>query len=116
VLDRSVLLKELKQEFPELTSLINAEQGLLHFEVGVFYQFTQSLINDGDKEKVKRCFNIANNYLMNGDNKVKNAISVSYAECFDFKNTKKQIREWAWEIYPELLKKEYVIVRGQFGI
>ncbi len=69
-----------------------------------------------DKDKVKRSFNIANNYLMNGDKKVKNAISVSYAECFDFKNTKKQNRECTWEIYPELLKREYVIVRGQFGI
>lgn len=116
MLDRSILLKELKQEFPDLIPLLNAEQGLLHFEVGAFYQFTQSLINSGDVEKVKRSFNIANNYLVNGDAKVKNAISVSYAECFDFKNTKKQNREWAWEIYPELLKKEYVIVRGKFGI
>ncbi|GAW96556.1 MULTISPECIES: DUF7674 family protein [Colwellia] len=116
MLDRSILLKELKREFPELTSLINAEQGLLHFEVGAFYQFTQSLINDGDLDKVKTCFSIANNYLVNGDKKVKNAISVSYAECLEFKNTKNNNREWAWEIYPELLKKEYEIVRGKFGI
>ena len=93
MLDRSILLKELKHEFPDLTPLINAEQGMLHFEVGVFYQFTQSLINDGNRTQVKRCFDIANNYLANGDKKVKNAISVSYAECFDFKNTKKQNRD-----------------------
>ena len=116
MLDRSLLLKELKEEFPELTPLINAEQGLLHFEVGAFYQFTQSLINDGDVNSVKLCFSIANKYLVDGDSKVKNAIATSYAECFDFKNTKKNNREWAWEIYPELLKKEYIIVRGQFGI
>jgi hypothetical protein len=82
MLDRSILLKELKQEFLELTSLINAEQGLLHFEVGAFYLFTQSIINDGDVDKVKRCFSIANNYLVN------DAISVSYAECLEFNNTK----------------------------
>ena len=116
MLDRSLLLKELKQEFPELIPLINAEQGLLHFEVGAFYRFTQSLINEGNVEQVKRCFSIANKYLLNGDAKVKNAISTSYAECFDFKNTKKQSRDWAWEIFPESLKKEFVIVRGQFGI
>ncbi|MFT4924423.1 MAG: hypothetical protein ACI8WB_000501 [Phenylobacterium sp.] len=115
MLDRSILLKALKQQFPEITSLINAEQGLLHFEVTVFYQFTQSLINDGNSEKVKHCFNIANNYLVNGDKKVKNAISTSYAPCLDFNNTKKHKRGWAWDIYPQLLKQEYIIVHGQFG-
>jgi hypothetical protein len=88
----------------------------LHFEVVVFYQFTQSLINDGDINKVKQCFSIANNYLVNGNKNVKNAISVSYTPCLEFDNTKRNNREWAWEIDPELLKKEYEDMRGNFGI
>jgi len=116
MLDRSTLLRELKENFPELAPLINAEQGLLVFEVGAFYKYTQSLINDGNVEKVKLCFSIANNYLVHGDQKVKTAIATSYAESLDFNDTKKLTRSWAWELYPKPLKKEYAIVHGEFGI
>jgi len=114
--DRSSLIRELKKEFPELTPKLNAEQGLLHFEVGAFYLFTQSFINVGDKDKVSRCFAIADRYLLNGDAKVRNAIATSYAECFEFEDTETSNRQWAWSIFPESLKSEYRIVRGEFGI
>ncbi|WP_102386531.1 hypothetical protein [Vibrio cyclitrophicus] len=116
MLDRSSLLRELKEQFPELTPLINVEQGLLVFEVEAFYKYTQSLINDGHVEKVKLCFSIANKYLINGNQKVRSAIATSYAECLDFNDTKKLNRSWAWELYPKPLKKEYAIVRGELGI
>ena len=116
MLDRSSLLKELKKQFPELTPSLNAEEGLLSFEVDAFYKFTQSLINKGDIDNVKLCFSIANKYLTLGEQKVKNAIATSYAECLDFNDTKKLKRGWAWELYPKSLKAEYVIVRGEFGI
>lgn len=115
-LDRSVLLKELKHHFPELRGDINSEGGLLHFEVGAFYQFTQSKIDAGEVEIVKQCFNLAEKYYLNGNSNVKNAIGVSFAECFNFNSTKKNKREWAWDIFPLPLKNEYISVRGKLGI
>lgn len=114
-LDRSQLLKEIKEAFPEIRSEINSEEGLLHLEVGVFYQFTQKIINEGEREKVAKSFEIANRYYLGGNSKVQNAIGVSYVEGLEFKNTKKNIREWAWEIFPERLKTEYMEFHGRAG-
>lgn len=115
-LDRSKLLKDLKKAFPEIKPFINAEEGLLDFEVRVFYLFTQKLINSGETDKVRICFNIADNYYRNGNSKVQHAIGVSYVECLEFKNTKKNIREWAWDMFPSALKEEYVSFHGKPGI
>ncbi len=40
-LDRSQFLKEVKEEFPELAKVLNAEEGLFTFEMDVFSSFTQ---------------------------------------------------------------------------
>tara|TARA_R110002167_G_scaffold354267_2_gene567864 strand:- start:31 stop:381 length:351 start_codon:yes stop_codon:yes gene_type:complete len=116
MIDRSTLIKELKEKFPDLRADINQEQGMLHFEVAVFYKYTQSQINIGEVDTVKLCFSVAENFLLNGNTAVKNAISTSFAECLDFNNTNKHSRVWAWDIYPETLKKEYLVVRGELGI
>lgn len=116
MIDRSTLIKELKEKFPDLRADINQEQGMLHFEVAVFYKYTQSQINIGEVDTVKLCFSVAEKFLLNGNAAVKNAISTSFAECLDFNNTNKHSRVWAWDIYPETLKKEYLVVRGELGI
>ena len=115
-LDRSEFLKELKEQFPELTSSINSEGGLSTFEMDVFCQFTQEMINQGEKEIVIRCFDIADKYYSQGNNKFKNVIATCFVEGLDFKNTKKNIREWSWELFPQCLKEEYISFFGKPGI
>lgn len=104
-LDRSALLKELKSAFPELKDEINAEQGLLAFELEVFYRFTQKMINAGDEKTVLACFTLAEKYYLSGNFKIKDAIDTCYVENLDFSNTKRCDRRWAWAKFPEALKK-----------
>lgn len=115
-LDRSKFLREVKEHFPEIKEDINAEQGLLHLEVSVFYLFTQKLINEGNVERVKIAYHIADKYFRLGDTKMQNAIDVSYVEGLEFKNTKKNEREWAWQVLPSMLKAAYTSFHGKNGI
>lgn len=106
-LHRSLFLKEIKTSFPELTPAINAEQGLLHFEMDVVRRFAQSLIDKGHKEALWECFFIINKYYLSGNKRIKDAIDVSFIEPLDFETTKKQNRKWAWELLPDALKELY---------
>ncbi len=114
-LDRSKLLKEVKEAFPKIEATINVQQGLLHFEVGVLYMHTQKLIKNGEREKITKSFKIAHKFYRNGDKKVNNAIGVSYVEDLEFTNTEKTCRDWAWHIFPASLKKEHIEFHGKEG-
>ena len=86
-----MFLKEIKNTFPELISPINREEGLSTFEMDVFYEFTQQNINDGEREIVCKCFEIANRYYIGSNNKFRNIIVISFIESLDFDNTKKKL-------------------------
>ncbi len=111
-LERSQLLKEIKEAFPDLRHAINQEFGLLHLEVGVFYCFTQQLIDEGKKESVIKAFEIADRFNRLGNKKIQNAIDVSYVEGLEFKNTGKNTRNWAWKLLPQSLKDDYIAFHG----
>ncbi len=115
-LERSQFLKELKETFPELTSKINSEEGLSTFEMDVFCDFTQKNINDGEKEVVVACFKIAEKYYRESNNNFKNVISTCFIEDLLFENTKKNYREWAWKLFPKILKEDYISFHGKSGI
>jgi len=97
---RSDFLKLLKQDFPQLTKEINKQEGLLHYEMNVFHQFAQKLILDKDVDRIKKAFRLADICYANGNKALKNAIDVSFLEGLKLKN-----HNWAWEIFPESLKK-----------
>ena len=63
VVHRSVLLKELKEEFPELRERLNQCEGLLHVEVSEFRAFTQESIDSRNRRGVERCFSLAASFL-----------------------------------------------------
>ncbi|WP_157604979.1 hypothetical protein [Rhizobacter sp. Root16D2] len=105
--DRSQLLRELKAAFPEITSQLNAEQGLLHFEVDVFRRFAQRAIFDGERDTAVQCFSLAATYLTEGNSAVRDAIDVSFIEPMEFGSPPNE-RRWAWEALPEVLKNAYV--------
>lgn len=113
-LERSQFIKELKDTFPELISQINSEGGLSTFEMDVFFDFTQKNINDGERKNVVKCFEIAEKYFRESNSKFQNIISTCFVEPLDFKNTKKRSRDWAWDIFPEILKEDYINFHGKF--
>src|SRR5215467_10797447 len=102
-LHRSIFLKELKTLFPQLRDDLNAEYGLFHLEMDVFRIFAQQAINDGDVEKVRLCFKLADKYLNEGTNKVSNAIVVSFVEHLAL-----QKAQWAWELLTPRLSQAYL--------
>ena len=107
-LHRSQFIKEIKENWPELTSAINAEDGLLHLEMAVIRQFAQHLIDTGNRENLVCCFSIVEKYQIGGNPHLQNAIDVSFVEDLDFKDTKRHQRGWAWELLPGNLKKLYI--------
>ena len=111
-LERSQFIKELKALFPELIPEINQEEGLFTFEIEAFCAFTQKKINDGEREDVARCFQIADKYYQDGNQKFQDIISTCFVENLNFKNTKRNYREWAWDLLPQALKDDYLAFHG----
>lgn len=105
--DRSQLLREIKAAFLEITSQLNTEQRLLHFEVDVFRRFTQRAIFDGERDIAVQCFALAATYLTEGNSSVRNAMDVSFIEPMEFGSPANE-RRWAWEAMPEVLRSAYV--------
>ena len=55
---RSEFLKSVKERFPQIRDGINKEDGLLTFEVTVFFNFIQEKIDTSDKADVIDAFEI----------------------------------------------------------
>lgn len=108
---RSDFLKALKEDFPNLTEVVNRQKGLLHFEVGEFRKFTQDAIRSGDTERTTKCFSLAERAYLNGNEALKNAIDVSFVEELEF-NRDDESGKHAWEILPPTLKKLYTAFHG----
>jgi hypothetical protein len=101
-LHRSIFLKEVKGAFPDLSAEINAQYGLLHLE-GVFADFVQRAITLGNAKDVALCFKLAEKYYRDGNDRMKNAIGVSFVEHMELGNA-----QWAWELLGPVLKREYL--------
>ncbi len=105
---RSEFLKVLKAQFPELTEKINAEQGLLHFEVDVLRRLAQEAINRHEKEMLVKSYKLADDAYRSGNASLKDAIDVSFVEPLTFQKSDK----WAWEAMPQQLRDLYVRFHG----
>ena len=114
-LHRSQFIKDIKEAWPHLAPLINAEDGQLHLEMAVVRRFAQELIDGGDRDALARCFAIMQNYAIGGTEKMRNAVDVSFVEDLDFRDTKKTARRWAWDILPGALQELYVRFHGKPG-
>lgn len=111
-LHRSQLLAEIKQSFPELTPELNAEEGLLAFELEVFCKFTMHMIGSENREAVATCYALMDKYYAGGNDKLRDAIDTCYVENLEFPTTKHKDRAWAWEILPDRLKALYQAFHG----
>jgi hypothetical protein len=73
-------------DFPELRADFEEWKGLPHLQVKEFLRFTQAAIEAGSFAVVSRCFEIAASALTEGDERLRNAIYVSYLEHLDFRS------------------------------
>lgn len=112
---RSPLLKELKERFPEIVPDLNAQDGLLSFELEVFSRYTQRQIDFGDRGQVEACFELAQRSYLAGNAKMKDAIDTCFVETLNFADSKKTARRWAWDCFPEVLKELHIRFHSQFG-
>lgn len=111
MISRERLVEEIVEAFPSLESDIRDETwaGLLHLEVSSFSRYTQKQIDSGDRLELKRCFELARRFLLQGDDAVKNAMYVSYLEHLNLKD-EKITRSWALSGMPEPLKEGYTAI------
>ena len=64
---RSVFLKELKEQYPELADKLNAQDSLFFREVAVFLQYVQEHIENEDTENARILLQRVDRYYCNGD-------------------------------------------------
>lgn len=102
-LHRSIFLKELKGTFPGLRAGINAQYGLLHLEMHVFLDFMQHAISLRNEKDVRLCFMLAEKYYKDGNDRLKNAIVVSFVEELNLHDA-----PWAWQQMGAVLHDVYL--------
>lgn len=105
---RSEFLKELKSLFPELREPINREKEELHFEMTVLHVFAQKLIREQNEIELAKVFKLANKAAVQGNNRLKEAIDLSFVEGLNFKG-----RKSAWEAMPVELQNLYLAFHGK---
>ena len=69
--------------FPSLKDEIEEWDGLLHLQMAAFARFTQEAIDDGDLDRLDKCFKLAHRMFHDADSELKNAFYVSYLENLD---------------------------------
>jgi hypothetical protein len=77
-------LEQLVKDFPELHDAIQEDTGLLHLQMGSFARITQTAIDSGDFEKLRRLFALAGQFFRGAEPDLQNAFYVSYLEHLDF--------------------------------
>ncbi len=106
LIHRSPFLKELKAKYPELKGDLNAQMGLLAFEVSVFIEFIQAAIDKGDQDKVRETLELTSYYYLNSNNSLKTLLCNAVCEDLDFEDTDRHSRSWALNFLPKPLKRE----------
>ena len=105
-IDRSRFLKKVKENYPELSDGLNAQEGLITFEVSIFIGYLQKLINDGETTKFVNAIELASYFYVNGNEALKNSIRNGICEDLHFEDSKKNYRSWAIKYLPIPLAKE----------
>ncbi len=111
---RSVFLKDVKEAFPELRTELNSQYGLLHCEMHTFHDYVQSLIAKEDKTKLIKAFMLLEHHFKNGNDKLVNAIGVSFLEHLDLGIAKGE-PSWAYQYLPNSLREPYEQLRRYHG-
>ena len=108
MIDRQQLVETVVEHFPSLEEDIRDETwaGLVHLEVSSFARYTQQQIDSGNRPELKRCFDFARQFILEGTEDVREAMAVSYVEHLNLRDQRKQ-RSWALEEMPEAIRRVY---------
>jgi hypothetical protein len=108
MIDRQQFVEAVVAAFPSLEADMRDETwvGLVHLEASAFARYTQEQIDTENRVELKRCFEFARRFLLEGTDDLKNAIAVSYLEHLNLSDQKRN-RSWALEEMPEVLKREF---------
>lgn len=66
--------------FPSLKEEIEDDDDLLHLQMATLLRFCQSAVESGDLETGRKCVQLVDNVFADCDDKVKNAVYVSFLE------------------------------------
>lgn len=95
--------------FPSLEVELHDDvvEGLLHPQMGVFSQFAQCAINDGDQSVWAQITAVFMELWLSCDHAVTNALNVSFLEHLNFKD-EKILRQWAFNAMPKAMRQAWV--------
>jgi hypothetical protein len=111
-MDRSAYLRLLKQRLPDLRPEVNKQRQILGWEIGVLAKAAQRAIFDGDRERVKTCFEVAATVHAEGNKELKRLMEDLFVQDLEFV-TPHNSYPWAWEMFPDSLRPHYTnFVRG----
>ncbi len=113
MLDRQQLVDTLIDAFPDIRDDITDDtwSGLVHLEVSCFTRYTQAQIDAENRSELRRCFELARQFMLHGDSIVVNAMHVSYLEHLNTANGRVR-RSWALAAMPEPLLSAYTTIHG----
>lgn len=105
-LGREKMVEALLAAFPSIKDdlLDDTWSNLLHPQMGSFARYTQEAIDRGDRNVVKTCFDLANQFFREGTPELENAVGVSFLEQLNFDDGKRR-RAWARDLLPPQLRK-----------
>ncbi|WP_377522849.1 DUF7674 family protein [Pontibacter rugosus] len=99
------ILKELRQEFPDLAPEISLEENKrnLHRQLACFASYTNRFIDAVNLDGARRCFREANKLLQEGDQQVRHALQVSYLYALHLYNSDNSL-QWRLLMGPALVR------------
>jgi len=112
---RSVFLKELKDQYPELSDRLNSDQNMFERDVLVYLEFVQQHIDDGDRENTRIHLSRLARYYSDGNNALKEFIRNGVCEDMKFENTSEIERSCALDFLPRSLRDEREAWVDQMG-
>ena len=101
------VIDDLFATFPAVRSdLSSSMAGLFSIEMRCFAQYIQKQIDAGNRQEVGRCYEWLGKLMLDGDEKVKKAVSASVLAHLVTRDGKVE-RQWALEAMPPLLRQSY---------
>jgi hypothetical protein len=99
-------VEALREEFADMAGELDDEDwgdDPPYPQTFAFARFTRSAVDHGHRALVRRCFHVADQAAVRGDDELQNAIAVAYLEHLNFQDGKVH-REWAFDLLTERLK------------
>jgi hypothetical protein len=89
--DNDTFINDLVNTFPEIREEVLDEDysGLITLQIGCFRRYTQNAIDANDLDTVKKCFRFVESNIGAVENKIENALYISYLSHLNILNNSK---------------------------